>query len=42
MSGMTTADLAGVTTSQLCYVAVTFTDRFGVRVTSTVANPACP
>ena len=42
MAGMTTADLARVTTSQLCYVAVTFTDRFGVRVTSTVSNPACP
>lgn len=42
MAGMTTADLARVTTSQLCYVAVTFSDRFGVRVTSTVANPACP
>lgn len=42
MAGMTTADLARVTTSQLCYVAVTYSDRFGVRVTSTVSNPACP
>ena len=42
MAGMTTADLARVTTSQLCYVGVTFTGRYGVRVTSTVSNPACP
>jgi len=42
MAGMTTADLARMTTSQLCYVAVTFTDRFGLRVTSTVSNAACP
>ncbi|MBV8757962.1 MAG: hypothetical protein JO257_11820 [Deltaproteobacteria bacterium] len=42
MAGMTTADLARITTAQLCYVAVTFSDRYGVRVTSTVANPACP
>lgn len=41
MAGMTTADLARVTTSQLCYVGVTFTGRYGVRVTSTVSNPAC-
>jgi hypothetical protein len=39
--GMTPAQLAGVTTGQLCYVSVTYDDQVGMRVTSRIANPAC-
>jgi hypothetical protein len=41
VAGMTPADLAGITTSELCYVAMTYDDEVGMRVTSQIANPAC-
>ena len=42
ISGLTVADLADVSTSQLCYVGITYEDPFGMRMTSQIANPACP
>ena len=42
ISGITTADLAGLSTGQLCYVGITYEDPFGMRMTSQIANPACP
>jgi hypothetical protein len=42
ISGMTVADLAGVSTSQLCYVGITYEDPFGMRMTAQIANPECP
>jgi hypothetical protein len=42
ISGMTVADLAGVTTGELCYVGITYEDPFGMRMSSQIANAACP
>jgi len=38
---MSPAELAGITTAELCYFAVTYDDQVGMRVTSRIANPAC-
>ena len=37
--GMTAADLAGMTTGELCYFSVTYTDQIGIQTTSTITNP---
>jgi len=39
--GMTADELAGITTAELCYVAVSYDDGVGMKVTSQVTNPAC-
>lgn len=37
--GMVPNDLAGITTSELCYFSVTYDDQVGMKLTSLISNP---
>jgi hypothetical protein len=40
-SGLTRHELAYITTSSLCYVAVSYQSELGMKMTSQTVNPSC-
>jgi hypothetical protein len=40
-TGITRSELAYITSSRVCYAAVTYTSAFGIKMTGHMTNPAC-